>query len=71
MHSQLTMLARFQVNREGTQPYIYMYSLSPKSPSQPGFHINTEQSSICYTVAEVLLKKKTIKADMVDTNIVL
>ena len=28
----------FQMNREGTQPYIYMYPFPPKLPSQPGCH---------------------------------
>ena len=27
------------VNREGTQPYIYVYPFSPKLPSHPGCHI--------------------------------
>ena len=35
-YSQLTMLWEFQVAREGIQPYIHVYSLSPKFPSQPG-----------------------------------
>ena len=30
------MLWEFQVNSEGTQPYRYMYALSPKLPSRPG-----------------------------------
>ena len=32
-------LWQFQVNSKGTQPYIYMYSFSPKLPSHPGCHI--------------------------------
>ena len=38
-YSQLTMLLQFQVDSKGTQPYIYMYPFSPKSPSHPGCHI--------------------------------
>ena len=38
-HSQLTMVKQFQVNCEGTQPYINMYPFSPKLPSHPGCHI--------------------------------
>ena len=38
-YSRLTMLWQFQVNREGTQPHIYVYPFSPKLPSQPGCHI--------------------------------
>ena len=32
VYSQLTMLWWFQVNREGTLPYTYMYPFSPKLP---------------------------------------
>ena len=35
----LTMLWEFQVNSEGTQPSMYMYPFSPKSPSHPGCHM--------------------------------
>ena len=34
-YSRLTMLWSFQVNREGTQPYIYMHPFSPKLRVQP------------------------------------
>ena len=33
------MLWQFQVNSKGTQPYIYMYPLSPKLLSHSGCHI--------------------------------
>ena len=29
----------FQMDREGTQPYTYMYPFSPKLPSPPDCHI--------------------------------
>ena len=35
-YSQLTMLAQFQVDSKGTQPYTYIYPISPKLPSHPG-----------------------------------
>ena len=38
-HSQLTMLWQFQVNSEGTSPYVYVYPFSPKPPSHLGWHI--------------------------------
>ena len=37
--SWLTALRWFQVDREGTQPYIYMYPFSPKLPFHQGCHI--------------------------------
>ena len=38
-YSQLTMLWWFQVNNEGTQPYIHMCPFFPKLPFHPGCHI--------------------------------
>ena len=38
-YSGLTTLWYFQVNSKGTQPYVYMYSFSPKLPSHSGCHI--------------------------------
>ena len=46
-YSQLTMLWQFQVNSEGTQPYLYPFS--PKLPSHPGCH-TALSSSLCYTL---------------------
>ena len=40
-YSQLTML--FQVNSEGTQPYIYMYPFSPNPHSHLGCHITEKK----------------------------
>ena len=39
------MLWLFQVNREGTQPYIHMYPVSPKLSSHPGKVASFETSS--------------------------
>ena len=36
------------MNREGTQPYIYVYLFSPKLPSHPGSHITL--STVYHTV---------------------
>ena len=52
-YSQLTMLWWFQVDCKGTQPYIYMYLLSPKHPSNPGCHITL--SRVLCTTQEVLV----------------
>ena len=38
-YSQLIMLWYFQVNSEGTQPYICVYPLFRKSSSHPDWHI--------------------------------
>ena len=38
-YSRLTMLWEFQVASEGIQPYIHMYSFSPKLPSHPGWGV--------------------------------
>ena len=32
------------MNREGTQPYVYMYPFSPRLPSHPGWHITNSRS---------------------------
>ena len=58
-NSQLTMLWEFQVNSEGTQPYIYMYPFSPKLCSHPGCHI-TLSSYLCYTVGPYWLSISNI-----------
>ena len=53
--SQLTMLGQFQVDRKGTQSYIYMYPFSPKLPTHLGCHITLsrvpcalQQVLVCY-----------------------
>ena len=33
------MLWQFQMNSKGTQPYLYMYALSPRLPSHSGCHM--------------------------------
>ena len=43
-------LWKFQVNSQGTQPYVYMYPFFPKLPFPSRLPQNNEQSSICYTV---------------------
>ena len=47
-YSWLTMFWKFQVNSEGTQPYIYMYPFSPQIPLPSRLPHNIEQSSLCY-----------------------
>ena len=48
-YSQLSVLWLFQVNSEGTQPYIYMYPFSPR-PLLFRLAHNIEQNSLCYTI---------------------
>ena len=43
-YSQLTMVWWFQVDSEGTQPYIHMDPFFPKLPSHPGCHIALSRS---------------------------
>ena len=38
-YSLLTILWWFQANKEGTQPYMYMYLFSLSIPSHPGCHV--------------------------------
>ena len=40
----------FQVNSEGTQPYIYIYPFFPKLPFHPGSHI------LCKIVCHIMCK---------------
>ena len=47
-----TTLWRFQVDLKGTQPYISIYSFSPKLPSHKGCHITL--SRVPCTVQKVL-----------------
>ena len=46
---EYSRLIVFQVDCQGTQPFIHMYPFSPKLPSHPGCRI-TLSSSLCYTV---------------------
>ena len=50
-YSRLTMLWQFQLNNQGTQPYIYMYPFSPKLPSHPGCHITLSRVPSESTIA--------------------
>ena len=47
--SWLTMLWWFQVDSEGTQPYIYMYLFSPQLPSHPGCHLTLSRVPCAYS----------------------
>ena len=38
-YSWSTMLRQFQVNRDGTQPYVYVCPFSPGTPCRPGCHL--------------------------------
>ena len=53
---QLTMLWWFQVNSEGTQPYIYVYSFSPKLLSHPGFlFLTLHHNQQCFCKMRLML----------------
>ena len=49
-YSWLTMLWWFQVNNRGTQPWIYMYPFSPRPCLLFRLPLNTEQSSVWYSI---------------------
>ena len=44
------MLWQFQVKREETQSYMYMYPFLPKLPPASRLPYNIKQSCLCYTV---------------------
>ena len=49
-YSWLTMLWYFEVDRKGTQAYIYIYPFYLKLPSSPGCHITLSRVPCAYTV---------------------
>ena len=59
-YSQLAMLWWFQVNSEGTQPYVYMYPFSPKLPSHPVCHITLSQLIFDKSEIAVQWRKKNL-----------
>ena len=63
-YSQLAMLWWFQVNSEGTQPYVFMYPFSPKLPSHPVCHITLSQLIFDKSEIAVQWRKKNLVKKM-------